>query len=144
MEKLVLKKKLPTFNETVLVRIDPEHSTLPVDTAAEMLKGISLVNELIGELARERYVEEFEDENGNTQKRTRLNPMIISLLREKRMLMDQAWKISGGEAVNEAKKEMSKSFARHLFETNMDEKTKNQYRERVYEILEEEENGKER
>lgn len=128
--------ELEEFEETHLVRIKPEESTLPLDTAREMTSGYLVLKKLIVELAKERFVEEFEDSSGKARKRTKLHPQLPTLLKEWRLLTKQLWQMSGGEAANEAKKEMSKLQARMIFEANNDPITKKKYKDDVLKIIE--------
>lgn len=127
---------LEKFDETVLVRINPTQSTLPIDTSAEWTKGFALVNQLIKELAEERYQDTYTDELGKTHKITKLHPQLPTYIDLRRKLMDQIWKISGQEAATEVKKETAKTLAKMIFETQMDRDTKEKYRKHVEKIIE--------
>lgn len=127
------------FSTTVLVKINPEKSNLPVDTSSEWTKGFILINTLIKELTDSRYLEEFEDSSGNVRERVMLHPQLLGYLQERRKLIDQIFKISGGEFANEVKKEKAKKLAGYLFEMQMDE-IKEKYKKDAYKIIEIEEN----
>lgn len=131
-----LKGPIISFETTELMNINPKESTLPIDTVAEWTKGFSLVNEIIHLLSEDTYLEEFEDSSGEVHTRHRINPMLLPFLKERRALMDQFYKVSGGEAVNEAKKEVSKSLANAIFNFKQDRKVNEKNREKVIEILE--------
>lgn len=124
------------FDETVLVRISPKETTLPIHTAAEWSKGFMLVNVLIKELAKNRYVETFKDNSGNDRSRVMLHPQMLGYIQERRHMMDQIWKLSGGEAVNEMKKETAKKFADFLFKMQTDNQLKEKYKKEAYKIIE--------
>jgi len=130
------KDALEKFDETILVRINPAESTLPIDTSAEWTKGFALVNQIIFELAQERYQDTYTDELGNKHMITKLHPQLPTYIDLRRKLMDQIWKISGGEAVNEVKKETAKNLAKMVFETQMDKNIKEKYRKHVEKIIE--------
>jgi hypothetical protein len=124
------------FETTALVRINPKEATLPIDTSAEWTKGFILVNKLIKELADVRYTESYIDEVGDKRSRMVLHPQLLGYIQERRKMIDQIWKVSGGEVVNEGKKEAIKNMARILFETQIERKTKEKYRDDVINILE--------
>ena len=128
--------EMEKFNETVLVRINPREATLPIDTSAEWSKGFMLTNVLIYELLKERWVEDFEDNNGDVHQRTHLHPQLLPLLKERRALMDQIYKISGNETVNEIKKEVGKLAAKAIFEGNKSKDIKSTYKDKAMEIIE--------
>jgi len=123
------------FNTTVLVRINPKQSTLPIDTAAEWTKGFSLINTLIKELTDHRYIEEFEDNGGVKRTRPMLHPQLLGYIQERRHMIDQIFKLMGGEVANEFKKESAKKLADFLFQMQMDE-IKQQYKDKAYDIIE--------
>lgn len=124
------------FDETELLRINPKDSTLPIDTSAEWTKGFRLINQLIHELSTERFIDAIQGNDGSIHKFTKVNPLILPLLRERRLMIDQYWKISGAEAVQEVKTETAKGFARMLFQTNIDKKLKDKYREEAFKVIE--------
>lgn len=128
------------FETTALVRINPKEATLPIDTSAEWTKGFMLINQLIKELADIRYTESYIDETGEKRSRMVLHPQLLGYIQERRHMIDQIWKVSGGEVVNEGRKEAIKNMARILFETQVERKTKEKYRKDVINILEVEEN----
>lgn len=123
------------FDTTVLVRINPRESTLPIDTSAEWTKGFSLINVLIKELSDHRYIEEFEDNSGVRRTRPMMHPQLLGYMQERRHMMDQIFKFMGGEAVNEIKKESAKKLAGFLFNLQIDE-IKEQYKKEAYDIIE--------
>lgn len=135
------EESLSKFDETVLVRINPSKSNLLVDTAAEWTKGFCLTNQLIFELAKERYQEKYVDPVGEEHERTVLHPQLIPLMNLRHKQIEQIYKISGGEAVNEAKKESAKNWAKMIFEGQVDRKTKQKYEKQAKEIIELEVNG---
>lgn len=123
------------FDTTVLVRINPRESTLPIDTSAEWTKGFSLINTLIKELSDHRYIEEFEDNGGVKRTRPMMHPQLLGYMQERRHMMDQIFKFMGGEVANELKKESAKKLAGFLFELQMDE-IKDKYKKEAYDIIE--------
>lgn len=124
------------FKYTTLVKINPKESTLPIDTAAEWNKGYMLVNMVILELAQDTYTETYEDEVGETRRRTHVNPQLLSFMQERRKLADQIWKISGGEAVIEGKKELYRKQADLIFQMSQDRDFKKKHRKDIEKILE--------
>ncbi len=118
------------FDTTVLVRINPKESTLPIDTAAEWTKGFSLINTLIKELADHRYTEEFFDEGGKKRSRVMMHPQLLGYMQERRHMIDQIFKLMGGEVANEFKKEGAKKLADFIFQMQMDE-IKQQYKDKA-------------
>jgi hypothetical protein len=123
------------FDTTVLVRINPKESTLPIDTSAEWTKGFSLINTLIKELSDHRYIEEFEDNSGVKRTRPMMHPQLLGYMQERRHMMDQIFKFMGGEVANELKKESAKKLADFLFKLQTD-KIKEQYKKEAYKIIE--------
>lgn len=106
---------LDTIEETVLVRLKPDQATLPVDTASEITKGYTLINKLLGEVLRDKHIEEYIDEHGDTRRKTHYHPWTLELIKERRRTIEMIWKMAGGEALNEAKKESAKKMADMLF-----------------------------
>lgn len=123
------------FDTTVLVRINPRESTLPIDTSAEWTKGFSLINTLIKELSDHRYIEEFEDNGGARRTRVMMHPQLLGYMQERRHMMDQIFKFMGGEVANELKKESAKKLAGFLFNLQIDE-IKEKYKKEAYDIIE--------
>ena len=124
------------FEVTSLVRIVPGKSTLPIDTSAEWFKGFGLVNQLIKELAQERYSEVWTDETGVERKRPVLHPQLLGYMQERRKMIDQIFKITGGEAVNEMKKETARKMADYIFKVSTDKSTKDKYKKDALHIIE--------
>ena len=129
-------EEIEAFEYTTLVKINPGQSTLPIDTAAEWNKGYMLVNSVILELAQDTYIETYEDEVGETRRRTHVNPQLLSFLQERRKLADQIWKISGGEAIIEGKKELYRKQADLIFQMSQDRDFKKKHRGKIEKILE--------
>lgn len=123
------------FDTTMLVRINPRESSLPIDTAAEWTKGFGLINILVKELSDHRYIEEFEDNGGVKRKRPMLHPQLLGYIQERRKMIDQIFKLSGGEIDNEIKKESAKKLASFLFEMQVDG-IKEKYKKEAYNIIE--------
>ena len=65
-----------------------------------------------------------------------MHPQLLGYMQERRHMIDQIWKIAGGEVINEGRKEAVKSMAKMLFETQLDRATKSKYKEDVITILE--------
>jgi len=120
------------------MNLDPIKSTLALDTMAEWTKGFLLVNEIILKLNESTYMDEFIDNSGKTRKKPKIHPLLLPFMKERRVLMDQYWKISGGEAVNEAKKEISKQLATTIFNFKQNKEANEKFKDNVIEILEKE------
>jgi len=123
------------FDTTILVRINPRESTLPIDTSAEWTKGFGLINVLIKELSDHRYIEKFLDSNGDERTRPMMHPQLLGYIQERRKQMDQIFKFMGGEVANEVQKENAKQLAKFLFQLQTD-KIKEQYKKDAYDIIE--------
>jgi len=130
------KDEIEKFEYTTLVKINPKQSTLPIDTAAEWTKGYMFLNMVLLELAKDTYVEPYVDELGKDRRRTHIHPQMLSFLQERRRLQEQIWKISGGEAVNEGKKEFFKKQADFIFQMSQDVEFKEKHKKSVRKILE--------
>ena len=124
------------FEYTTLVKINPKQSTLPIDTAAEWTKGYMFLNSILLELAKDTYVDKYVDELGETRRRTHIHPQMLPFLQERRRLQEQIWKISGGEAVNEGKKEFFKKQADFIFQMSQDVEFKEKHKKNVRKIIE--------
>lgn len=129
------QSEIVEFDTTMLVRINPKESSLPIDTAAEWTKGFGLINTLVKELSDHRYIEEFEDSSGVLRKRPMLHPQLLAYIGERRKMIDQIFKLSGGEIANEIKKESAKKLASFLFDMQMDG-IKEKYKKEAYDIIE--------
>ncbi len=130
------EEAIKKFEYTTLVKINPKQSTLPIDTAAEWTKGYMFLNMILLELAKDTFVEEYTDEIGEQRRRTHIHPQMLPFLQERRRLQEQIWKISGGEAVNEGKKEFFKKQADFIFQMSQDIEFKEKHKESVKKILE--------
>jgi len=130
------KDEIEKFEYTTLVKINPKQSTLPIDTAAEWTKGYMFLNMVLLELAKDTYVEPYVDELGKDRRRTHIHPQMLPFLQERRRLQEQIWKISGGEAVNEGKKEFFKKQADFIFQMSQDVEFKEKHKKSVRKILE--------
>ncbi|KKN18818.1 hypothetical protein LCGC14_0951920 [marine sediment metagenome] len=130
------KDEIKKFEYTTLVKINPKQSTLPIDTAAEWTKGYMFLNMILLELAKDTYVEEYIDEVGEDRRRTHIHPQMLPFLQERRRLQEQIWKISGGEAVNEGKKEFYKKQADFIFQMSQDVEFKEKHKKNIRKILE--------
>ena len=109
------------FKYTSLVEIKPGKSNLMIDTAKEWQKGFVLVNSIVARLGEDIWDEQFEDDNGNTHTRTHINQQLLPWVQERRRLMEQFWKISGGEAVVEGQKQAYRNLADMIFSARQDE-----------------------
>jgi len=127
---------IQNFEYTTLVKINPKESTLPIDTVAEWNKGYMLINMVLLELAKDTYVDFYVDERGKERRDTHVHPQFLSFFQERRKLADQIWKISGGEAMNEGKKEFFKKQADFIFQMSQDVDFKDKHRDAVKQILE--------
>ena len=130
------EKVIEKFEYTTLVKINPKQSTLPIDTAAEWTKGYMLINLVLLELSKDTYVDKYTDELGKSRRRTHIHPQMLPFLQERRRLQEQIWKISGGEAVNEGKKEFFKKQADFIFQMSQDIEFKEEHKDKVRKILE--------
>lgn len=119
-----------------LVEITPREATLPIDTSREWNKGFKLINQLIKVLADAMYLEKYIDETGDEHNLPKMHPQLLGYLQERRHMIDQIWKIAGGEVINEGRKEAVKNMARILFETQVERHTKEKYKDDVITILE--------
>lgn len=130
------KQEIVPFEQTCLVRINAEESTLPLDTAAELSKGLMWVNSLIGEVLDQRYITEVEDNNGMRHNITKFHPLTMKLLDEQRKRIDQIYRILGGEEKNEVAKELNKLTAKMIFEASKRVQSKRDQKENAIEIIE--------
>jgi len=136
-EKIMTEETaIQKFEYTTLVKINPKQSTLPIDTTAEWTKGYMLINSLLYELAKDTYVEKYKDELNETRRLTHVHPQLLAFMQERRRLQDQIWKISGGEAVNEGKKEFFRKQADFIFQMSQDIEFKEKNLAAVKKILE--------
>ena len=124
------------FKYTTLVKINPGESTLPIDTVAEWFKGFDLVNHVIFLLAKSTYTEDLIDELGEHHEIPKVHPLLLPYMQERRKLQDQIWKIGGGEALMEGKKELFKKQADLIFQMSQDEDFKEKYKKKVQKIIE--------
>ena len=124
------------FKYTTLVKIDPGQSTLPIDTVAEWSKGFGLVNYIIYLLSKSMYIEKYTDEFGVPREIPKIHPQLLSFMQERRKLQDQMWKIGGGEALMEAKKELYKKQADFIFQMAQDYDFKKKHEKSMRKILE--------
>ena len=130
------EEAIEAFEYTTLVKINPGQSTLPIDTVAEWTKGFELVNYVIYLLSKAIYIEEYTDELGEDRAVPKVHPQLLSFIQERRRLQDQMWKISGGEARMEGKKELYKKEADFIFQMSQDNDFKEKHKKAVREILE--------
>lgn len=131
------QEEIEEFKYTALVKINPKQSTLPIDTAAEWSKGYMLINKVLLELAKDTYTEIYTDEfTGESRRRTHVNPQLLPFLQERRRLQEQIWKISGGEAVVEGKKELFKKQADLIFQMTQDHEFKEKYKKKAEKLIE--------
>ena len=124
------------FEYLTLVKINPGESTLPIDTVAEWSKAFGLVNYVIYLLGKSIYIEEYIDELGVRRELPKIHPQLLSFMQERRKLQDQMWKISGGEARNEGKKEFFRKQADFIFQMSQDNDFKEKHKEDMKKILE--------
>ncbi len=124
------------FKYTTLVRINPGESTLPIDTVAEWFKGFELVNHIVYLLSKATYTEKWTDETGEKREIPKVHPLLLPFIQERRKLQDQIWKIGGGEALMEGKKELFKKQADLIFQMSQDQDFKEKYKDKVQKIIE--------
>ena len=130
------QEEIEKFKYTTLVKINPGESTLPIDTVAEWSKGFGLVNYIIYLLSKSIYIEEYIDEFEIKREVPKIHPQLLSFMQERRRLQDQMWKISGGEARMEGKKELYKKQADFIFEMSQDNDFKEKHKKNIRKILE--------
>ena len=127
---------IESFEYTTLVKINPGESTLPIDTVAEWFKGFDLVNHVIYLLGKAIYTETWTDELGEKHEQPKIHPLLLPFMQERRKLQDQMWKIGGGEALMEGKKEFFKKQADLIFQMSQDEEFKEKHKLKVQKIIE--------
>jgi len=130
------EEAIEEFKYTTLVKINPGASTLPIDTVAEWTKGFELVNYVIYLLSKSIYIEEYTDELGVNRVVPKVHPQLLAFMQERRKLQDQMWKIGGGEARMEGKKELYKKEADFIFQMSQDNDFKEKHKKAVRKILE--------
>jgi len=130
------EEAIEEFKYTTLVKINPGESTLPIDTVAEWSKGFGLVNYVIYLLSKSIYIEEYIDELGEKRVVPKIHPQLLAFMQERRKLQDQMWKISGGEARMEGKKELYKKEADFIFQMSQDNEFKEKHKKSIRKILE--------
>lgn len=123
------------MDKTFLVQVNPEQSTLPIDVAATWTQGFLYVNKILEMVDKDSFVDNYIDETGKDRRQTHLHPLLLPLLQERRRMIEQVWKISGGEVMNEVKKSVVKNFAKQLFESQLS-KNKQKYQEDFKKIIE--------
>jgi hypothetical protein len=136
MTEQVKETAIKKFEYLTLVKINPGESTLPIDTVAEWSKAFGLVNYVIYLLGKSIYIEEYRDELGVMRELPKIHPQLLSFMQERRKLQDQMWKISGGEARNEGKKEFFRKQADFIFQMSQDNDFKEKHKESMKKILE--------
>ena len=124
------------FEYTTLIKINPGESTLPIDTVAEWSKAFGLVNYVIFLLGKSIYIEKYIDELGIRRELPKIHPQLLAFMQERRKLQDQMWKISGGEARNEGKKEFFRKQADFIFQMSQDNDFKENHKETMKKIFE--------
>lgn len=130
------KYELIPMEDTLVLAVSPDESTLLIDTANELNKGYMWLNTLLGEVLNERYREIYVDDEGNKRARTKFHPMTMKLLEERRKTIDQMFRILGGEARNEIAKEAGKYAARAIFEASKNKETKQKYKKQAIQVIE--------
>lgn len=130
------EEAIDEFKYTTLVKINPGESTLPIDTVAEWTKGFELTNYVIYLLSKAIYIESYIDELGEKREVPKIHPQLLAFMQERRKLQDQMWKISGGEARMEGKKELYKKQADFIFEMSQDNEFKEKHKKNIRKILE--------
>ena len=130
------EEAIEEFKYTTLVKINEHESNLPIDTVAEWFKGFDLVNHVIYLLSKSTYTEEWRDETGEVREIPKVHPLLLPFMQERRKLQDQIWKIGGGEAIMEGKKELFRKQADLIFQMSQDNDFKEKYKEKVQKIIE--------
>ena len=130
-----MESKELDLGKTFLVQVNPERSSLPIDVASTWTQGFLYVNKILEMIDKDTYVETFVDETGKARSRTHIHPLLLPILQERRRMIEQVWKISGGEIMNEVKKSVVKNFARQLYESQLS-KQKEKYQKNFIEIIE--------
>ena len=130
------EEAIEEFKYTTLVKINAGESTLPIDTVAEWFKGFDLVNHVIYLLSKSTYTEKWVDEVGDDREQAKVHPLLLPFMQERRKLQDQIWKIGGGEAIMEGKKEFFKKQADLIFQMSQDQEFKEKYKAKVQKIIE--------
>ena len=125
------------MDKTFLVQINPGQSTLPIDVASTWTQGFLYINKILEMIDKDTFVETFLDETGKDRRQTHIHPLLLPMMQERRRMIEQVWKISGGEIMNEAKKTIVKSFAKQIFESQLSNQ-KEQYKKEFIEIIENE------
>lgn len=100
----------------VVVRMDPNKITLPVDAVSEMTKDFVLINNIIALLKDDMRQEIETDDEGNRRTRSILNPSMIHWMRLKRDLINDLWKMAGGEVQQQIMKEKAAIVGKILFQ----------------------------
>ena len=130
------KRDLIPFEETILVRINPEDSTLPIDTAGEITKGIMWINELLGTLLSESYQDTITDSKGGEHQITKFHPLTMKVFQERRKSIDQVMKFINNQPESLVKEELSKLTAQALFSMSKNFKDKQKVKNKAFEVLE--------
>lgn len=123
------------IKKTFLVEIRPEDATLPIEVAATWTQGFLFINSMLDEIQKDMFVEEWIDEDGSERRKTHVHPLILPMMQERRHMLDQVMKIMGVDVINEAKREVTKSFAKEIFEMQM-QNEKQLYKDKVKKIIE--------
>lgn len=82
------------------------------DVATEMSRGFGIIEDIVDKLAMDTKT--TVDEEGNSK--TYVNPYLLPWVRERRMLLKDIWKLSGGEIEQEKEKEMLKIKGKMIIE----------------------------
>ena len=124
------------FKYTTLVKIEPGKANLAIHTGKEWQKGFALVNNIIAKIGSDEWVEEWTDEEGQTHTKHHIHPQLLPWIQERRRVIDQYWKISGGEAVTEGKKQAYKNMADMIFNMRQDKDFIKEHEKEFKEIIE--------
>jgi hypothetical protein len=96
-----------------------------------------LVNTIIAKIGDNEWDEIIIDENGNERKRKHIDPQLLPWVQERRRVIEQFWKVSGGEAVVEGKKQAYKNMADMIFNARQDKEFIEEHEKDFIEVLEE-------
>lgn len=126
---------LAEIEETVVMKLTSDKATLPVETSSELTKGYALLNKLLYEVLQDKHIEHYTDEHGESRRRTHYHPWTLELLKERRRVIDQIWKMQGGEALNEARKAGAKKYAEKIWDMQ-DPEIKQQHKDKFIKVME--------
>lgn len=116
------------------IKVEEKKSSIVMDTLHEWKKGFNLINYIVGELGKDIRIVSKEDDHGQYRE-THVNPELIKYLKERRYLLDQIWKLSGGELVQEGKKQAIKQMVDAFFNDDQENIVKD-HKDDIKEVIE--------